>query len=486
MKRFLFITVASCLMMSCADSLSEDFSSQKDNKYYQNEKLSNSVNLSDVVAINKASHPNTRSEEEILSGIQCLRNENNDTLFYVVQEPEGGWTMYASDTRVPAVIAQSEEGNFEELMKVDPIRVWISAMMEDMQYVKQSKDNELNFSIEEINHNREYWEAILTPDEFVKEKIGLPTPLGFEPPDKEPTPNPTIPPGHYELNMTYSYTETLDSVTRLTTTNWYQFGNFNMYCPKLREKKHNSWNAPAGCVPIAAAQMLYFLNRKFGVPEEAPSFAYINSYVDEDEYNWNQDLFMSSVWRQILLNIKSNDIKTQGSLAAPLIAHIGKLLNIHYTDSTAPAPTRDLPDKVFKEYKISCVYENKFNTDKLKSSLMSGMPVIISAHDKNVKDSGHCFIADSYKTTRRVTVNSYVWVYDNPSGLLPNVPEKVEYEYSTAVISYIGFNWGWEAIYNLGGTKGQWFSITDDWLIKTDKENNYNTKDGIIYGFAPL
>ena len=43
--------------------------------------------------------------------------------------------------------------------------------------------------------------------------------------------------------------------------------SYNIYCPL---KSDNFWHAPAGCVAIAGAQILYYLNHKFGVPATAP------------------------------------------------------------------------------------------------------------------------------------------------------------------------------------------------------------------------
>ena len=76
-------------------------------------RISSHVSLDNVMALTNSRGGNksiTRGTGS--SDIICITNNEKDTLFFVVNHPEGGWTMYASDMRVPAVVAESENGTF--------------------------------------------------------------------------------------------------------------------------------------------------------------------------------------------------------------------------------------------------------------------------------------------------------------------------------------------------------------------------------------
>ncbi|MDO4526256.1 MAG: C10 family peptidase, partial [Bacteroidales bacterium] len=285
-------------------------------------------------------------------------------------------------------------------------------------------------------------------------------------------------PGHYELVARTQRTEVVDSVSSMIETLWDQSVPFNNYCPFLPDSKIH---AAAGCVAIAAAQMLYYLHYNIGVPEKAPSEAYCygNINAPNKDYNWDQTNFTSTIWDEMGKDwIDSNAIN-----AAPLIAHIGKLVGIDYNIQSG-GKSAELKSKVFAEYGVSCIYE-KYNEEKVKNSLLNEMPVILSAFTKDPenpsKEVGHTFITDRYKRFRTVTTDHYQWVYDvSDDTLIEPVPDKQEISYSSPYIGMIGMNWGEGLEF-----ENEWFCLTGDWIPELYPNINYNINRNMIYGFCP-
>jgi hypothetical protein len=137
-------------------------------KQFLESKIGNHVSYDNIVALCKGQNSITRHDTDNSFDINCIVNDDNDTLLYVCGKQEGGWTIYSSDTRVPAIIAQSDEGSFELLMQNENAKAWIESIAEDMRIIKSLDDDKLNFSEEEIERNKSFWSSILSPDKYVK------------------------------------------------------------------------------------------------------------------------------------------------------------------------------------------------------------------------------------------------------------------------------------------------------------------------------
>ncbi len=466
MKKVLLSVLLPTILVGCTNSLDETITLEPTEQESGHSAFSQHfVTLDAVTALTEAQMGMTRNSSDIRNRITCYTDTAKDTLLFICDNSEGGWTMYSSDTRVPPIVAQSETGTFAEAMENENAAWWIKTIAEDMKAIRRAGDHELNFSKEEIESNANFWESVSAPDKFVKEYLAKHNTRGKDGPGAFPI-------GHYEFVGSTYHTEIYDSIPRLTVTNWHQGSNiypYNMYCPY---KSDNSGErSPAGCVPIAGAQMLYFLHQKLGVPQTAPSEAYCYG-ANNTNYNWSQYNYTSEIW----------DIMdtSDGRYAAPLIADVGRRVGANYGDDETQAVTSHLVNKVFKEYGISCTYSS-YNVENVKNSLLEGMPVILRAHDEN-GEGGHAFITDRYRRIRGVTTNSYEWVYDyvptNPGGgliFVPDVPRKVETSYSSPTINMIGMNWGWGSYYN-----NEWYSLTGDWTLS---KYNFTESRAMIHDF---
>ncbi|MBR5776215.1 MAG: C10 family peptidase, partial [Bacteroidaceae bacterium] len=333
MRKIFSLLFLVSVFSSCTETFMDNEQFEIDREQSKHNSNNHTVRYIDILALNQVQNANTRSSSPETSEIECITNQSKDTVLYVSKKQGGGWTMYASDTRVPAIVAHSGSGSFEKLMQIDGAKLWIESIVEDMTLIKRLPDEMLNFSQKEIADNKSFWKAISSPDEYVKDNL-LPKTRADEIDHILTT-------GHYELRFTTPRSEVYDSIRRMTTTDWHQDHPYNYYCPK---KSDNSMRAAAGCVAIAAGQMLYYLHNYYGVPATAPSEAYCNGNINS--YTWEQTNYTTSIWEEM-----DNSTK-----AAPLIADIGRRINMEYHDKESSAPTADLPENVFAPYGISCSY----------------------------------------------------------------------------------------------------------------------------------
>lgn len=422
------------------------------------------VAYSDLQKLVEAKNSLSRAGADMQTKITCLKDNKQDTLLYVCEEPNHGWTMYASDTRVPAVIGHSDSGSFTEAMQNEGMALWVESMIEDMKAIRNAEDKDLNFTPSEIKRNKEFWQSISHPELVTNcgsRSLGPFNPIS----------------GHYELVSSEDFYEIYDSIPRLTVTNWIQTRPYNNACPY--QANGSTERTAAGCGPVAIAQMLYFLHYKIGAPEYAPSEAYCYSHVDDSFYNGDQFNFTSTIW---------DNMNNGGAYVAPLLAFIGRIMNANYG---YPNTTVDFSSfrNTFSNYGINCT-ECDYNTTILKNSLLEGMPVLVTAHSNSNltrsarEGSGHAFIIDRYKRYHIITRNYYEWVNDinDPNVLAPNMPPKTEYVTSSPIISEIAMNWGWGYTF-----QNYWFSLTGDWIHPLDTEHdNWNVQRKMYYNFNSI
>ncbi|MCR5435397.1 MAG: C10 family peptidase [Bacteroidaceae bacterium] len=472
MKKIILISITAFVLFSCTDAMQEYAAIDDQNNCVQMESGdSHFVSKSDIAALLRAQSNSTRAASDCEDDIICFEDDKHDTLLYACNKADGGWIVYASDTRVPAIIAESPSGTFSEAMENEAAYVWLQTIAEDIKVIKSLSDDKLNFSAEEIENNKKFWKSISSPDEYVKEKLAK---EGFN----ETRGHPLLPTGHYELVSTTSFWGQSLPIPRMTTTDWHQNAPFNNYCPY---KSDNSWDhAPAGCNAIAAAQMLYFLHNKFGVPATAPSQAYVFGHVGDPDYNWSQYNYTSTIW---------NDMRLDASYAAPLIADVGRRVQMSYGNNSSGSHAFFLPTTVFEPYGISCNYLHNinYNVDSLKMSLKrDSIPVILIARASlDTTTVGHAFIADRYKCSGYITRHTYQWVWDviPPGSMIPMYPDNVEDDVTLAEINMIGMNWGWGSFYN----NGEFYTLTGDWINHNDIDLlNWNINREMICNFKVM
>lgn len=165
------------------------------------------------------------------------------------------------------------------------------------------------------------WEAISASNDFVElYKIDPSTPLDSTLID---------PPGHWELTSVTS-TQVLDQqVDHLIPVSWGQSSPYNMFCPNRTD--NNAIKTPAGCVALSGAQTLAYLQDLMDLNISVPSTVVSSGNVDAFEIQFSD--FGTTLW---------NNIYTNDTSAASLIAYIGYLVNIEYGNNDIwYTPTED-------------------------------------------------------------------------------------------------------------------------------------------------
>ena len=409
-----------------------------------------------------------------VKNVEPLSLENGTILGYLLNFNEG-WEIIAADKRAPTVLASDNKGNFVQSEVPDNMLEWISTLLYDVLSVRAMKEEPEDESVKEnMQYSVTFWKAITADKEFVEQthtrsEIILP-------PEEDIT--------------TYWRVVSIDSVlyddgdTYLTNTSWGQdeysivpSKRYNLYCPFRTDE--TSLHAPAGCVALSGAQMLYYLHYALGVPEYAPDYAECTGNINCYYRLINGE--SNTIW-DYMVNNDGNDVSSGYEAAAILIAYVGKLVGVTYGNDGSPAQTEDLVDDVFEHLGISSTYGDYSPTTVLQS-LRNRMPVVASARTItghflffNIT-AGHSFIIDKYRSHHYKLTYHYVLVEVDGYGHVTETNQtRTSISYTSPIITTIGMNWGWKGSYNYS-----MFAPSGDWYVGT---SNFNRSRNIIYGFS--
>ncbi|MBQ3711751.1 MAG: C10 family peptidase [Bacteroidales bacterium] len=393
-------------------------------------------------------------------------SEGDDTLFYIVNYDKG-WELIAGDKRAPVLLASGEEGSFSMETENVEMLFWIDCLASEVKSLKHMED----FSscseeeLENMQSSRRFWGLVCCEIEYITtlptrghdDSIGV-IPIG----------------GHYELRGVSHSTELLDDI-KLTQTHWHQNSYYNLYCP-LKTISDDDPRAPAGCIAIAGAQMLYFLHNKLSVPVNAPDTAFCVGYVGLGNYVQTYGGSSSSTWSYMLYN----SINEKGfRAAAVLIACIGKKIGMSYGNDGSIASLSSLKNYAFIPFGYDCDY-GTYSSSTTKQNLIDGFPVVLLGFESNNSDIGHCFLIDGYRRYIAVHTYQYEWVWDEPQPGPPffNYPPHNVVTYGSPYITDYRMNWGWGASYDSG-----YYSVSGNWIVDGD---NYIYDRKMICNFSVI
>ena len=384
--------------------------------------------------------------------------EDDQTLLYIVNYPTGNWEIISADKRAPMVFA-SGEGSFEpDTTGLGPM-FYVDLLADQ---VLQLRQNDMLCSEGEANR-------VLRRSEIGDDELQLLDVIG------------PFPINYLYLIGTETEETVVEQVNPLLYTKWGQRLNnddiYNRYCPL--KSNSSTLRAPAGCVPVAGAQVLHCLYKRSGVSVHMPDWAScggnVNNYTQEFATSHNVDYIRD-------IPVRSSEATSQNkNYLSIFLAWIGNQVGVTYGDDASSAYTSDLVE-VFDMYDVNCTYLNSFDANLAINNIKSRVPVIIKGRRTvGSTTTGHAWMADGYRRTDARTTYYY---YTSPLELSPwqiasLTIEDSNYSRSTTTVNkYFHMNWGWDGDYD-----SYYLVSSDSW---SPKETPYNIDIGMIYGFTKL
>lgn len=390
----------------------------------------------------------------------------NQTTMYVI-DYENGWDIIAADKRIHHILASSVKGSFYK--DINPaVKSWINSTSEEMFNLQQSKGSTLKQSERDIESNMAFWKLINADTEFITGKESSNVTKAHPP----IIPVDPIPQGHYELTNVISREVLTDTLDHIMPTHWSQtYSSCNCYIPYRTDIV--GVRAPAGCVAVAGAQVLYYLNQRLGRPLEMPCSArcevdinYYRSHVDSLSFGNSYSGFWS--------DLRSYGNETFGNpYAGILIAWVAKNVGMEFGNTDSKAHTQNLRG-VFNLPSIGINSDYlDYDKDDVITNLQNYLPVIVRASLSSDNKKGHSFVIDGYVIGYTETTFVYDWVWDNvePDQEVSIVVPLIEHEYTSSTTKRFLINWGWS-----DSNDAALFSLNGPWTTSGHTTFNNNKK----------
>jgi hypothetical protein len=453
----LLIICASALISCYKESLSED----KTNTTIVSAPDSDCfISVEQIKSYIARTRPDTKNGGELDYTIKPYGGSADNPLLYIVNYGESnGWQILSSDSRTPAIVAEGETGYFSLEEGSPAVQVWLDCMATDMANVRCAGDEDLVFTAEEIAAHKSVWGA----------RPGVRVLPGDEN-------------GHWEVTTTTEWC--LAEEIEHMTPHWAQGEPYNTYCPL--KSNSSTERAPAGCVAIAAAEVLYYLHNHLGVPASMVDYGYCVG--DINNYSRYFSGSSTGIWSQMNYNHQTYGADAE----ALMIGHIGGIISMNYQNEYAWALPDNIRTNLFPAYGITCS-QGAYEQNYVRNNLGNHMPVIVTASDLLIPINFdiHCFVIDGFRKTYTKYIHYHYWVPGEPDPWNPKYPPGFDhnpyytYTYSTPTVSSIKINWGWASQWGDSPLNDGWYSLIADWVVNDGTSTySYNHNVNMIYNIA--
>lgn len=386
--------------------------------------------------------------------------DSAQTLFYILNYDQG-WEVVAADKRVQPSLAHGDSGEFTMDCDNEPMKFWMNMLADGVLQTRLGnfdKDDEVaTASTASTDSERsgetsqgdyvDFWNTISPQADATRGDILIPTPGPLEPLDPI---------------YTYVVDEEIETNTYiidpLLVTQWDQDFPWNGYCPPI--SSGSSVRAPAGCVAIAGAQALYYYHHYFDMNNTAPSSATTSGYLNN---HWQITFGNEStiVWDNMAITSSESTYRKQ--LSGILIAHVGKLIEMHYDANSSSAYTVELPEKVFAPYGLSCELDD-YDSSIIVQNIKNNLPVVIRGQAAEVSGEGHAWVIDGYENINNIVTRYYVSYTTPQTEPFIDSLDKEDAHYSRTttehVSSKVNMNWGWN-----NSDDGYFSLIPEEWIL---------------------
>jgi len=362
--------------------------------------------------------------------------DGGDTVMYLVNYDKG-WEVLSGDRRAPEVLMMCFAGKMtpESLKFNEPQSEWLDKASEGIRYLLDNPD-----------YATDGEEGIQTATE-------LPWTL-----------------------VNSSYKTLSDSVYQdhLLVTKWGQDSPWNSKMPYNSPEK--TTHCVAGCGPVAWGQLLYYYNRRTGIPKNSYAASTCSAYLPlksssltltSSNVTFNANY---ATWGQMSKD-SSSGTETGNGYVSTLLLRLGYILNSTYRyTSTSTTFSSSTIQKIVNEYSLGCNYGD-YNTETIIKQITGKAPVIALI---SCDEGGHAIVIDGYRRRERNFVKTYVRGNDNGQT-------EIKYETTAANEDYFAINWGWDG--NGDSEEGStiWYNADSDWTPTSS--HTFDEKNKMFYGF---
>src|SRR5690554_487943 len=376
-------TIIALFIFGCdkTDTFKDETSIDKQNQFLLNEK--EMIQIAGEVQFGCNTNLKSTPVSQKLTDYKLI-NEGGKPCYYILNYEGGGFIILAADKRSEPLLAYSYESSFplNENEMPDGLLEWKENTIEEIKELR-NQDWVNDYVLER-------W------DKAIKDGVPriLPTPGDHPNEIGEEVPEDT---NHPACN-TQTY-----RVSPLLSTVWHQRVGFNNEAPYKSCSSLSNGRALAGCVAIAGAQVMNYL-----------------------QYPLTYDY-------SLMYNISGS------AEASRLIRNIGNAVDMDYGCGSSGAKTKDLA-KAFKEnFSYSSANYGDFNPTTIRNELNWGYPVILRGGSS---DGGHAWVCYGYDYYVNSCGANLLWLHMNwgwGSG----------YNGSYRVKDFRGYNTNNEMIYRI-------------------------------------
>lgn len=406
--------------------------------------------------------------------------DSSQTLFYILNYNQG-WEVVSADKRVQPTLAHGDSGEFTMECDNEAMKLWMNMLADG---ILQTRLGNFEKEGEEATASAESKESTDDPqsDHTAFWNAISPTKNGqtrFEP--LTPIPGPGE-------GTTYTYIvdveETitvLEQISQLLETQWGQNSIWAFYCPRISSS--SLLRAPAGCVPVAGAQLLYYLSTSKNWPLEVPGYVFCEGDVNSHSFEF--DNFNSQIWNNMALNLNDdNGVDYQKKYnVARLLAYIGDVVEADYGVNSTSAYPSVFIENMQNEFDMRIDYETYYDESIVLRGLYNNMPVVMSAQNTTESGGGHMWLIDGYRKVRKVqTFYVASFSYPQTEAFIATLDkDDADYNYTTTTTPmYFHMNWGWN-----GGYNGYYYSVPTAWIVGDDDDTSvYSDIRYVMYNYV--
>lgn len=391
--------------------------------------------------------------------IEAIRNAE-DTLMYLVNY-ENGWELLSADKRVSKVLVKGT-GNvgYNDLRSNEANAFFMDELIRGMSAIKKDR------SVKTPEEVMDTWQDF---DEKEDELPALDPPLQF---------------------LRIEYNDTTSHIVKyrdhFLQTKWGQNHPWNMLMPF--KSASDTSRCRAGCVPVAAGQILYYLQNYYNVPIGSYGSAYTqaHAYTVLNYTNVNFYNYSSNYWNQMATHQFDQSGNSFETVSALLLL-LGYFYQADYYSNVTLATTLDTVDIFPLHFGISCQSINVFDVslnnvssilcEQLYENELPIMMNVMSGGD------GHALVLDGYNYEYTdYTTHIDVYVVPNGTSILPGQSPLHSYtEQHTEESTFVAVNWGWDGMGD-STAHGQtvWYNINSEWVTYN---GTFDIKKSLVYNF---